>query len=301
MRFAIAMCCLATTFLAGVAAAPVWAQGDAKAGAYVFLATGGCACHTDRKNKGPFLAGGRSLKTPFGVIYGSNITPDRTGIEDWSEADFVRAMTEGVNEHGNEMYPVFPYTSFTRMTEEDLGNLWAYLRTVPPVQQRNKRPELMPPFNLRVGVKAWKLLYFTPGRFRPDPARTEAWNRGAYLVTALGHCAECHTPRDLAGGLKRSLAYAGSTDGPEGQLAPNITPDKETGIGDWTEKDIVYYLQTGLQPDGDSAEKLMGELIETAYQKLREADLQAIATYLKSLPPIRNKVVEKDEKKKDAP
>lgn len=267
---------------------------DPKRGEYLVWATGGCGCHTDYKNKGPYLAGGRAIKTPFGVAYGTNITPHaETGLGKWSEADFIRAMTEGVGAHGRELFPVFPYTSFTRIEPADLRDMWAYLRGVPAVERPNRDPDFIPPFGFRVGVKVWKLLNFSPGPFRGDPARPAEWNRGAYLATALGHCAECHTPRTLSGALKAGMAYAGSVEGPEGALAPNITPDKATGIGAWSEQDIVYYLQTGIDPAGDSAQGLMAELIDHGYSKLSESDLRAIAVFLKSLPPIVNRLEKK--------
>src|SRR5262249_47427672 len=154
----------------------------------------------------------------------------------WSEADFIRAMTQGVRKDGQDLFPVFPYTSFTHMTEGDLKDLWAYLKTVPPVKQQNRPHEMLPPFGIRLGIGPWKSMNFTPGPFKPDPAATEQVNRGAYITNALAHCAECHTPRNLMGALKLDMAFAGSVDGPEGQLAPNMTPDSKTGIGDWSVK-----------------------------------------------------------------
>ncbi|RMF87744.1 MAG: cytochrome C [Nitrospinota bacterium] len=262
-------------------------------GEYLFRASGGCGCHTDPK-KGAFLAGGRPLKTPFGVVYSTNITPDPvTGIGRWSDADFIRAMTEGKGPDGKHYFPVFPYTSFTRMTRQDLLDLKAYLFSVPPIRQENRAPELIPPLGWRPALRGWKWLYFRPGPFQPDPRRSAEWNRGAYLVTALGHCGECHTPRNFLGGPKEELFLAGSVDGPEGQLAPNITPDEATGIGTWSIPDIVWFLQTGFKPDGDDAQGLMAEMIEQGYRHLSEADLTAIAVYLRSLPPIRHKVLAK--------
>lgn len=284
----------ALTLLCLHAAAQGQGAPDARRGEYLVRATGGCGCHTDYKAKGAYLAGGRAIKTPFGMAYGTNITPHpETGLGKWSEADFIRAMTEGVGAHGQELFPVFPYTSFTRIEPADLRDMWAYLRTVPAVNQPNREQDFIPPFGLRFGIKAWKLLNFRPGTFRADPARPAEWNRGAYLATALGHCAECHTPRDLSGALKAGMAYAGSVDGPEGALAPNITPDKATGIGTWSTEDIVYYLQTGIDPEGDSAQGLMAELIDHGYSKLSESDLRAIAAFLKSLPPIINRLEKK--------
>jgi mono/diheme cytochrome c family protein len=268
--------------------------GEAEAvrrGETVFRASGGCGCHTDYKAKGQPLAGGRGLKTPFGTFYSTNVTPDpETGLGNWSAADFVRAMREGIGPQGQHYFPVFPYTSFTRMSDADLADLWAYLRAQPAVRQPNKAHDVWPPFGWRIGVGPWKLLFFRSARFAPDPARSESWNRGAYLAGAVAHCGECHTPRNLLGGLKASLRFAGSVDGPEGELAPNITPDRETGIGKWSAKDLEYFLETGFKPDGDDAQGLMGQVIEHGYGKIGAADRQAIAEYVRSLPPIVNTV-----------
>src|SRR5690349_15279336 len=170
---------------------------DAERGKYLVMATGGCGCHTDYKHKGDYLAGGRSIKTPFGLAFGSNIPPDReTGLGEWTEDDFVKAMTQGVGLHGKELFPVFPYTSFTRMEPKDLRDIWAYLGTVKPVKLARKDPDFLPPFNIRLGVKGWKLVNFTPGTFQPNTSESPTWNRGAYIANALAHCAECHTPRN---------------------------------------------------------------------------------------------------------
>jgi mono/diheme cytochrome c family protein len=242
------------------------------------------------------MAGGRPIKTPFGNIYSTNITPaSNTGIGKWSEADFLKAMTEGVGPDGTHYFPVFPYTAFTKMTEPDLLALKAYLFSLPPVEQANKPPDLLPPFGWRFTIRFWKWLYFQPGKFQPDPTQPPAWNRGAYLATALAHCGECHTPRNLLGGLKTHMSYAGAVDGPEGELAPNITPDTETGIGEWSHADVTWFLQTGFKPDGDDTQGLMSELIDHGYKYLTEADQQAIAVYLRALTPIRNKVPVKQE------
>ncbi|HEY7493201.1 MAG TPA: cytochrome c [Candidatus Tectomicrobia bacterium] len=260
-------------------------------GEYIFRAAGSCGCHTDRENKGPLLAGGRPIKTPFGSVYSTNITPDRqTGIGAWSDADFLKAMTQGVGPHGTQYFPVFPYPSFTRMSESDLLDLKAYLFSVPPVVQQAKPADLLFPFGWRAGLRVWKWLYFRPGPFQPDPGQSPEWNRGAYLATAIGHCGECHTPRNFLGGLRSAMSYAGTADGADGELAPNITPDQATGIGSWSVADIVWFLQTGFKPNGDDAQGLMSELIENGYKHLTEADLQAIAVYLQSLKPISNKV-----------
>lgn len=285
----------------GSLTATAWSQQADPAeprGRAVFYATGGCTCHTDVKNQGPSMAGGRPLATPFGNIYSTNITPDTaTGIGSWSEADFLRAMTQGTGPDGKHYYPVFPYTSFTHMTRQDLLDLRAYLLSIPPVRQANRPNTLSFPFSWRGSLAGWKWLYLQPGPFQPEAAQSAEWNRGAYLVSAQAHCGECHTPRNLMGGLKASMRFAGATDGPEGQLPPNITPHEATGIGDWSLQDIVWYLQTGLKPDGDDTQGLMSEIIEHGFQHMPEADLRAIAVYLRSLEPIANKVVPKDKEK----
>ena len=266
-----------------------------KRGEYIFQAAGGCSCHTDVKNDGAFLAGGRAIQTPFGTVYATNITPDaQTGIGDWSDEAFIEAMTQGVGPNGEHYLPVFPYTSFTEMKRQDLLDLKAYLFSVPPVVQANKPHDI--PFPLRWGVMmwGWKQFFFRPGSFEPDASRSAEWNRGAYLATALAHCSECHTPRNIAGGVKKSMAYAGAADGPEGELAPNITPDQATGIGSWSIEDIVWFLQTGFKPDGDDTQGLMSEMIEMGYQHLRDSDLRAIAVYLQALEPVSNEILKKD-------
>lgn len=268
------------------------AEADAVArGEYVFRASGGCSCHTDTEHDGAFLAGGRALETPFGTYYSTNITPHpEHGIGGWSEADFIRAMTEGVAPDGSHYFPVFPYTSFSGMREADLRDLKAYLDTVEPVARANEPHDAIPPFNLRVTMPLWKALNFEPAPFEPDPERSEEWNRGAYLVSAVAHCGECHTPRDLMGGLRRRMHLAGSEDGPEGALAPNITPHEATGIGGWSAADLTWLLQTGFLPDGDDVQGIMGEVIDQGYSHLRAEDLDAIATYLRSVAPIENRV-----------
>jgi len=262
-------------------------------GRAVLEASGGCTCHTDFDADGPPLAGGRRLETPFGVYFSTNITPDaETGIGGMSDSDFVRAMREGRAPDGSAYFPVFPYTSFTGMTDADLLALKAYLFSLPPVRRANRPPEAWPPFGWRISAAAWQRMHFTPHRFEPDPVRSEEWNRGAYLATAVAHCGECHTPRTATGALDHSRSLAGSEEGPEGRLAPNITPDEDTGIGRWTRPDLVWFLQTGLKPDGDDAQNLMKEVIEHGYQHLPRTDLEAIAVYLEGVPPIRNQLVE---------
>jgi len=260
----------------------------------VFHAAGGCSCHTDRAGGGAPLAGGRAIKVPFGTFYSTNITPDReTGIGAWSERDFVRSMRDGVAPDGTHYFPVFPYTSFTHMTDGDLADLWAYLRAQPAVPLANRPHEIGAPYRWRVLLPLWKWLYFSAGPLGPDPAKPAEWNRGAYLANGPGHCSECHTPRNRFGATREALRLAGATDGPEGEAAPNITPDAETGIGKWKKQDVVWLLQTGRKPDGDDVQGLMGEEIDLGYQHLPAEDLEAIAAYLLSLPPIRHQIEKK--------
>jgi mono/diheme cytochrome c family protein len=260
-------------------------------GEYALWAAGGCSCHRDPDREELTLSGGRAIKTPFGTIYGTNITPDpETGIGSWTDEDFVKAMREGISPEGHPYYPVFPYTSFTKMTDEDVLDIKAYLFSLAPVRKENRAPAFSFPYNSRASVRVWRGLYFEPGRFEPRPSQSEEWNRGAYITQALAHCGECHTPRTFLGATDADLYYAGSSDGPEGELAPNITPDESTGIGSWSVPDIVWFLQTSFKPDGDDAQGLMAEAIELGYSHLKESDLKAIAVYLKSLPPIENEV-----------
>jgi mono/diheme cytochrome c family protein len=261
---------------------------------------GGCtSCHTVKD--GPPLAGGDPIRTEFGTFYAPNLTPDREhGIGGWSEADFIRAMREGRSPDGAPYYPSLPYTSYTKMTDEDLRALKAYLDTVPPSAQPSRPHELKFPYNQRWGMRLWQAAYFEPERFAPDPSKGEAWNRGAYLVEGPGHCNECHTPRNFAGVLQHERAFAGApaparsegapgADGaakPQGSGGgvPNISGDKDKGLGNWSEQDIVNSLSIGMLPDGDFIGGEMAKVVNNGTSKLPPEDLAAIATYLKSLP-----------------
>ncbi|HYB10683.1 MAG TPA: cytochrome c [Alphaproteobacteria bacterium] len=260
-------------------------------GAYILAAAGCAECHTDKKNNGPFLSGGRALATPFGIFYSPNITPDpATGIGKWSEADFRRAIRSGVGPKGAHFYPVFPYPSFTFMTDPDIADLFAYLKTVPAVTRPNVPHKVGFPYNVRVLMVVWNWLYLKRGPYEPNPEKSAEWNRGAYLVQALGHCGECHTPRTRLGALDREMTLAGTDDGPDGDHVPNLTPDKETGIGKWALEDITFALQTGLTPGGDSLGASMGGVVNESTSKLSPEDRMAIAIYLRSLPPIQHRV-----------
>jgi len=254
-------------------------------GRAVFDAASCAACHT-RPEGGAFLAGGRALASPFGTFYSPNITPHpEHGLGGWSEADFARALHEGRAPDGSAYYPAFPYTSYTGMSDADVADLWAFLQTVEPVAEANRGHDLAFPYSLRLLLEPWRWLYFEPGRFQPDPALGETEARGAYLVRALGHCAECHTPRDRLGGLDRDRDFAGTASGPDGRRVANITPHEE-GVGGWTAGDIAYYLETGFTPDFDFAGGAMTDVIEHSTSKLADEDRRAIAAYLKTLAPL---------------
>ncbi len=279
------------TQVAGAAEKVVTDDRLVKQGEYVFHAAGCYGCHTDEKHAGKPLAGGRALATPFGIFYAPNITPDaQTGIGRWREQDFIRALREGRNPAGANYYPSFPYPSYTKLTDKDLHALWIFLKVQSPVQQANRKHELKWFAPARSFVDLWKGLYFKPGAYKPDAAKSVAWNRGAYLAEAAAHCGECHTPRSALGGSKSGMHYAGTRDGPDDSVVPNITPDKKTGIGRWRVSELAEYLETGLTPDGDSAGDLMAEVIDNGLQHLRKDDLAAIAEYVLSRPPLEHSV-----------
>ena len=290
VRAALAAACL-------LAAAPAIAadpEADAIArGAYLANAADCEACHTDREHGGQPYAGGRALATPFGTFYSPNITPDpQTGIGRWSDEQFLRALRDGVHPDGANYFPVFPYPSFTKITDADARAIKAYLFSVPAVRQANRTHDVSFPLSWRFLQDGWKLLFFSPGPFRPAPNRSEAYNRGAYLVTALAHCGECHTPRNWFGATKPDRFLAGNPDGPDGKKVPNITPDRKTGIGNWSEDDIIGVLTDGHTPDFDKVGGAMAEVVKST-ARLTEEDRRAIAVYLKSLPAIGSK--EKDQ------
>jgi mono/diheme cytochrome c family protein len=262
-----------------------------KRGEYLFHAAGCESCHTDVDNKTPLLAGGPAIKTPFGTFYGPNITPHpERGIGKWSDEDFIRALRRGVSPSGEHYFPVFPYTSFTNITDADLKDLKAYIFTIPASDRASRAHEIKFPFGLRFLQIFWQWLNFAPGPFQPNASKPPEWNRGAYLVKALVHCGECHTPRNAIGGIEYDEWLSGTADGPNGHAAPNITADKETGIGSWRAEDLVQYLATGQTPTGDDAAHEMAEVILLGTSKMTDADLAAIATYVQSLPPIRHVV-----------
>jgi mono/diheme cytochrome c family protein len=278
---------------------------DVAHGEYIFTA-GGCAeCHAaplkkcdDHKTQDKtVLAGGRCLKTPFGVFHVPNISPDKEhGIGTWSTLDFITAMKLGMAPGGEHLYPAFPYTSYQRMTYEDLIDLKAYLDTLPGSSNDVPEHDLAFPFTIRRGLGLWQKLYVDGKAFVPDPHASAELNRGAYLVQAPGHCAECHSPRNLIGGIITSEEFAGAKN-PEGKgTIPNITPSDD-GIGDWSKADIVDLLENGNLPDGDVVGGTMAAVQENM-AKLTDEDRKAIAAYLKALPPLPD-AVPKSEQTKD--
>lgn len=292
-----------------VLAAALWAAAhgafgetaaSVRRGEYVYRAAGCESCHTDREGNGASLAGGRALSTPFGRFYSPNITPDpETGIGRWSEADFVRALREGVSPAGEHYYPSFPYTAYTRLSDEDLRALWAFLRTRPAVHEANRAHVLPWYLRWRAWLAGWKRLYFSPGAVAPRADKSAEWNRGAYLVQAAAHCGECHTPRGALGGLRRGFDLAGNREGAEGGVVPNITPDKKTGIGRWRASELAEYLESGMTPDGDFAGDLMAEVIDHGLKFLTRADRQAIAVYVLDQAPVEHAVRKAKKTKKD--
>lgn len=278
VRFALLFFALANLSLAS----PTAATGDLKHGEYM-VRTGGClGCHTEEKKGSTPFAGGRALKTPFGTFYGPNITPHpEAGIGRWSEADFVRAMRHGERPDGASYFPAFPYPSFTRITDADLTHLWAYLRSLAPDAKANRAHDLGFPYGWRPLVRVWKWLFFTPGPM-PDLQASAEVNRGRYLVHALGHCGECHTPRNFLGAPVKNSFLAGG-DGPEGKRIPNLTPAR---LALWSDPELAEYLRTGTTPDGDSASATMEEVIVNTTSKLTPQDLQALIAYLRSVPAV---------------
>ena len=272
--------------LAGAMAAAHAADPAAVArGKYLFEASDCSGCHAGN-GTGADPSGGLGLDTPFGTFRAPNITPDkRYGIGSWSQAEFQRALRQGVGKHGEYLFPVFPYTSFTRLTDGDATDIYAYLMTLPPVAAPNKPHAAKAPFGWRPLLLGWRTLFFNEGVKPPDPAKSAEWNRGDYLVHAVGHCGECHTPRNALGAMKTAMAFSGNVGGPDGQNAPNITSDVATGIGDWSIADIQNLLKTGMTPDSDLVGSGMKAVVRGT-SRLTDADRHAMAVYIKSLPAI---------------
>ncbi|WP_159997058.1 cytochrome c [Roseomonas sp. 18066] len=266
-------------------AAPARADADnfteVERGKYLAILGDCMACHVG--SDGQSMSGGHLLETPFGKISVPNLTPDaETGIGRWTAGDFNRAMHEGKRPDGTHLYPAFPYTAFTLMSRSDNDAIFAYLQAQPAVKNQVDRSTLPFPFNVRLLMAGWNMLNFTPGTFRPDPSKSEEYNRGAFIVEGPAHCGLCHTPRNLIGGDKGGAHLEG---GPlQGWFAPSLTADRRTGIGAWTEQEIVEYLRTGIT-HRSTASGPMAEVVELSTSKMTDADLKAIAVYLRERAP----------------
>ena len=256
-------------------------------GKYVLQISGCIHCHT--AEDGAQLAGGRPLETPFGIFYSPNISSHQTaGIGAWSAEDLRRALHQGVSPDGEDYYPSFPYTSYTRLNTDDIQALHAYLLSLPASAQPNREHDLSWFLISRIAATVWKWLFFDAGEFQPIPGQGPERNRGAYIASAMGHCEECHTPRNPFGALQMDRAYAGNAEGPEGELVPNIT-SHETGIGDWNRDALENFLKFGELPDGEYTAGTMEAVIE-GVRHLTQADRDALIVYLLALPPIDNLV-----------
>jgi mono/diheme cytochrome c family protein len=255
-----------------------------------FVATGAdcMACHTVPHSANPY-SGGYPIVSPLGTIYSTNITPSKTdGIGNYTEADFDRAVRKGIRKDGSHLYPAMPYDAYAEMTDSDLHALYAYfMQEVEPVNEKAKNETALPfPFNIRLSMAFWNLIYATKTPFQPDPGASAEINRGAYLAGALGHCASCHTPRGLLMGADANGTLAGGFVGP--WYAPNITSDPVSGIGGWRNDELVQYFRTGHADGKNQAAGGMGEAVQNSLQHLPDRDLQALAVYLKTVPAVRD-------------
>ena len=254
-------------------------------GKLMFYAGGCAACHaTPDQDDATKLGGGAELKSPFGTFYAPNISSDRNdGIGAWTETDFVNAVWKGTSPDGRHYFPVFPYSSYQRMRITDIRDLFAFLKTLPAVQGRARGHDLRFPYNVRRLVGGWKFLFVDSLTYTYDPAQSPQWNRGAYLVAGPGHCVECHSPRNALGGIVASQRFAGGPTADGEGWVPNITP---AGIGSYSVGDIERILATGVNPDGDSVGGDMAKVVRNMSQLSKE-DRTAIATFVKSLPPVQ--------------
>jgi mono/diheme cytochrome c family protein len=275
----------------------VHAQSDGKdlvaKGQYIFALAGGCACHT--VPKGTFNAGGRAFPIPLGTVYSTNITPDKeTGLGSWTDQQIRDAIVKGVRRDGSNIIPVMPYEAYSGMAREDLNALIAYLKTLTPVKKATPELKSKAPLTRSLGIPLYLKVF---GRFSNAPAQAPKGGieRGRYLVEHVSLCSDCHTPRNSIGVPNRSLYLAGASKkiNPMGEDVPNITPDKETGIGDWKREEIAELLISGTKPDLDNVQGLMSEVIQGTphgFKEMKREDALAVADYLKSIPPIKNKV-----------
>lgn len=256
---------------------------DLVAKGHYLVTLGDCeACHTDPGQPGRPFAGGRPVETPFGLILAANITPDReTGIGSWSDEEFDAALRKGRRPDGSPLYPAMPYGSYAKMSKDDARAIRAYLNTMKPIHNAVETNQLPFPFSIRSGMWLWNALYYDGATFTPDPDKSDAWNRGAFLVRGPGHCGVCHTPKTVLGGDDTSRRLQGANL--QGWFIPEITSNKVRGIGSWSEADLVAYLKTG-HNRATAATGPMAEVVELSTSRMKDEDLRAIATYLKDQP-----------------
>ena len=254
--------------------------GDVQRGAYLARMSGCISCHTDIEGGGAALAGGKGLSTDFGTFYPPNLTTDKEhGIGDWTADQFANAVRRGISPDGKAYYPAFSYPFYADMTDQDVADLWAAFQTVPPVNEPAPENDVSFPFNQRWGLKLWRAAYLHDPDTEPDPAKSDAWNRGKELVEGPAHCAACHTPRNLAGGRILDQSFAGNDALPGGSKAPAITP-ADLSEGGWTVSNLAYAMQTGITPSGDAFGGSMTEVVQGNTRFMSPDDLNAMATYL---------------------
>ena len=252
-------------------------------GKYLAEAADCMACHTSQGGKD--YAGGLGMRLPFGALYSTNITPDKeTGIGNYSDQDFLKAVQRGIRRDGARLYPAMPFPSYTYMTDADALAIKAYLFSLPPVRVAAPANTLMFPFDQRWAMGFWSVLFTRDSRFEPDASQSPEWNRGAYLAEALAHCGECHTPRSLALALDNRKKFAGAVTA--GWRAFNISSDKTTGLGGWRDEDIVSYLSIGRANGHGTASGPMGEAVDHSFSQLTPEDVHAVVAYLRSVPAI---------------
>ncbi|WP_170519864.1 c-type cytochrome [Ruegeria atlantica] len=265
----------------GLPLAPITLEGDVDRGAYLARASGCIACHTDFAKGGAPLAGGMALETPFGTLYSPNLTTDPDhGIGGWSQAQFARAVREGVSPEGHAYYPAFPYSFYANFSDQEVADLWAAFQTVPPVAESSRASQMSFPFNQRWGLKLWRAAYLEPPRTEPMVGKDEIWNRGRELVEGASHCAACHTGGNFAGAWKSDTEHFRGSDAlPGDEKAPAIDHLTLAEKG-WDVASLTYALRTGITPEGDVFGGSMGEVVLYGTSFLTEADRTAIATYL---------------------
>lgn len=283
LRPCLALLSILMTVLAANAQAQAPSTGNdiVKRGEYLARMGDCVACHT--APEGRMFAGNRAMPTPFGALYSSNITPDpETGIGKWSADDFYKTMHAGRFPDGGLLYPAMPFASYTKVTRADSDAIFAYLKSIPPVRQKNREHELRFPYDNRQLILGWRTLFFREGEYKADPSKSAEWNRGAYLVEGLGHCGMCHSPINALGGTSQSEAFKGGLIPLQNWYAPSLTSNREAGLGDWSIKDITDLLQTGVSMRG-VVYGPMAEVVHNSLQYLTDEDARAMAVYLKGI------------------